>query len=292
VSNLLNLAPEDTVDDWIKRLVRVRWIMAIGTALIVSIANYLLSGNLHFSYLLITIAVLVGFNTAIYINSRLVKSRNTVPKYYPFLIHLQILFDLAFLTVFLHFLGGLETYFFFFYLIYVVIVCFLFNKLISFAYVCLTNLMYIGLLVLEWQEVIPHYNLPDFRSPLRFQQPVHIFSTIFTLMTASLLTAYIVLTMVNRLRERGRELLEMNNVCELKTHELMEANLSCELKTKELAELNSRLKKLDEARMQFIWAVTHELRAPSAAIQSYLRLIQEGYIQIYFIIILYVYFPP
>mgnify|MGYP003887448313 CR=1 FL=1 len=111
-------------------------------------------------------------------------------------------------------------------------------------------------------------------------------------MTASILTAYIILTMLHRLREREQELLEMNHACELKTRELMEANmacelksrelaeanLSCELKSKELAELNSKLKKLDEARTQFIWAVTHELRAPSAAIQSYLRLIQEGYI--------------
>lgn len=58
----------------------------------------------------------------------------------------------------------------------------------------------------------------------------------------------------------------------------MEANLSCEVRAQELAELNARLKELEKARALFIWLVTHELRAPVAGIQSYLKLILEGYV--------------
>lgn len=38
------------------------------------------------------------------------------------------------------------------------------------------------------------------------------------------------------------------------------------------------LERRDKIRSQFIWVVTHELRAPVAAIQSYLKLILEGYV--------------
>jgi len=180
--------------------------------------------------------------------------------------------------------------------------------------------LFLAILVLEWQELIPHYNLSGFRLLSRFQQPIHIFTTSFTLLATSLLTAHIVTTMIRRLRGREQELLEMNVACQLRTRELSEANISCELKTKELAdmvqklqdrereltesnlvcelktkelaesnfvcelktnelaELNARLERLDKARTQFIWAVTHELRAPVAAIQSYMKLILEGYI--------------
>jgi len=60
--------------------------------------------------------------------------------------------------------------------------------------------------------------------------------------------------------------------------ELLEANSSCEVRAGELARLNARLAELDKARSQFTRLVTHELRAPVAAIQSYLRLILDGYV--------------
>jgi len=203
-------------------------------------------------------------------------------------------------------LGGIETPFFFFYLIYAVIACFLFSKSRSFAYAGLINSLYLGLIILEATEAIPHYNLVGFRSPLRFQQAAHIVVSSLSLASPSFLIVYFTTSIVARLREREKDLTESNLACELRTRELAEANTACEIKTqelwdanyscevktreleektyeleiktKELAELNSRLEKLDKARVQFIWLVTHELRAPIAGIQSYLRLILDGYI--------------
>jgi len=289
-------------NEWMKRLIRIRWMIAFGALFIAFTANYLLPNTIPFYSLLITIVTLAGFNIALSI----LQSKIALSKRYAVLAHLQMMLDLMFLTIFLHFLGGLETHFFFFYLIYIVIAGLLFGRRMCFAYVGLVNLMFLSLLVLEWQEFIPHYNLYEFRSPLRFQQPIHIFTTSFTLIATSLMTAYVVSTIIGKLRERECELLEMNVSCELRTRELMEANqacelrtkelaesnlacelktkelaeanLSCELKTNELAELNTRLEKLDKARIQFIWAVTHELRAPVAIIQSYLKLILDDYI--------------
>jgi signal transduction histidine kinase len=278
MSGLFDLILEGNSGEWMKRLIRIRWMMAFSMLIIILLANYLLPHNIHFFALLMSIIVLVCFNIILSIYSRMIIPTNISSKQYTFVAHLQIILDILFLTVFLHFLGGLETHFFFFYLIYIVIAGFLFERRMSFIYVGLANLIFLGLLLLEWQELIPHYNLYDFLSPLRFQQPIHIFTTSFTLLATSLLIAHIVSTMVEKLRERERELTEMNVACELKSRELAEANLSCELKTKELADLNTRLKKLDEARTQFIWAATHEMRAPVSAIQSYMNLILQGYI--------------
>jgi signal transduction histidine kinase len=306
VSKIFHLALENNSSEWMNRLIRIRWIIAFSTLFITIVASYLLPNAIHFYPLLITIIIFVGFNTALFIHSHLVKSKSVSSGHYAFIAHLQMLIDLLFLTIFLHFLGGLETHFFFFYLIYVIIASFLFNRSISFTYAVLANIFFLTLLVLEWQELIPHYNLYGFRLISRFQQPIHIFATSFTLFITSLFAVHIISTMVGRLRGREQELLEMNVACQLRTSELSEANQSCELKTNELAEmvqklqdrereltesnlvcelktnelaeLNARLERLDKARTQFIWAVTHELRAPVAAIQSYMKLILEGYI--------------
>ena len=256
--------PEEELAERIDWLIRFRWLTALGALFIVLAANYLLPGVLPMSFLLATIASLAICNFLFLLYYRRLRSLEASPKHYAKFTHLQLVLDLVFITAFLHFLGGLETPFFFFYLIYVVIASILLPRAASFAYAGLASFLYIALLVLEWLEFIPHYNLAGFRIPVRFQQPIHVFTASFTLTTTAFLTAYFASSIVARLRERGRE--------------LMEANLSCEVRAQELGELNARLEELDKARAQFILLVTHELRAPVAAIQSYLKLILEGYV--------------
>lgn len=94
------------------------------------------------------------------------------------------------------------------------------------------------------------------------------------------------------LAQLNEQLAAANLACELRAGELAQlneqlaaANLSCELRAGELAaaneqlaEMNQKLKELDDARMQFTLLVTHELRAPVAAIHSYIKLILDGYV--------------
>ena len=99
-----------------------------------------------------------------------------------------------------------------------------------------------------------------------------------TLASTLFFTTYVASSIIARLRVQNEELIQSNLACELRTEELLEANLACELRSQELATLNTRLRELDAARMQFTLLVTHELRAPVAAIQSYLKLILDGYV--------------
>ncbi len=68
------------------------------------------------------------------------------------------------------------------------------------------------------------------------------------------------------------ELLRAANAeCSARRHELERLN-------DELALANRKLRELEDVRAQFTLLTTHELRAPVAAIQSYLKLILEGYV--------------
>jgi len=53
-----------------------------------------------------------------------------------------------------------------------------------------------------------------------------------------------------------------------------------ELSIRELRKENDRLEKLLQARSQFIRLVTHELKSPVAAVENYLKLILQGYIDL------------
>jgi signal transduction histidine kinase len=81
-----------------------------------------------------------------------------------------------------------------------------------------------------------------------------------------------------RLETRSEHMRELNE-------QLRVANAQCSRQRNELAKLNGqlvqandKLSALEDARAQFTLLVTHELRAPVAAIQSYLKLILEGYV--------------
>jgi signal transduction histidine kinase len=51
-----------------------------------------------------------------------------------------------------------------------------------------------------------------------------------------------------------------------------------EQETKFLAEEKERLEKLDQAKRKFLSLVTHELKSPVAAVENYLKLILQGYV--------------
>jgi signal transduction histidine kinase len=264
MTGVFRIPTEQELGEQMEWLIRFRWLIALSELLVVLVASCLLPGVLPLPSLLATVVGLAICNVILLLYTRRLRSLKAVPRRYAASVHLQLLLDPLFLTCFLHFLGGLETPFFVFYLIYVVIASVLLPRAGSFAYAGLVSALYVALLLLEWQGIVPHFNLTGFRAPVRFQEPIHVSSVGFTLVAASFLTAYFASTIVARLRERERE--------------LMEANLSCELRAGELAQLNIRLEELDRARAQFIWLVTHELRAPVAAIQGYLKLILGGYV--------------
>jgi len=252
------------LNERIDRLIRFRWLVVLGALFIVFAGNRFLPGTLQMLPLLVVIAILAVCNVLFFLWFRWLRSAEVISRHYAKFIHIQLVLDILLLTIFLHFLGGMETPFFFFYLIYVVIASILLTRTASLVYAGLVSLMYFALLSLEWLEIIPHYNLSGFRIPSRFQQPIHVFTVVFTLAVTALLIVYFTSTIMSKLRERERGLIE--------------ANLSCELKTQELAKLNVQLEELDKARAQFTMIVAHELRAPVAAIQSFLKLILEGYV--------------
>jgi signal transduction histidine kinase len=83
---------------------------------------------------------------------------------------------------------------------------------------------------------------------------------------------------LGRLEARTLHMSELNEL-------LREANLECRARRDELERLNAelalanrKLRELEDVRAQFTLLTTHELRAPVAAIQSYLKLILEGYV--------------
>ncbi len=315
MSDLLVIPIHQELEKRIFWMIRLRWLGAAAAFLLVWVTNGVLPQVLPLGALMGVIGGVLAYNLALYLHARRLSHLDAAARCNSATTntHVQITLDLLTLTLLLHFSGGLENPFIFFYVLHIITSSILLSKKDSFIYAGLAILLTCGMLVLEAGGVIPHYNLKGYRLSTRYTEPLHIVSISASLSSVLLLTAYFASSIMEHVRAEAREMSHVNAelaasnlacelrtqeltvlneqlatsnlACELRTQELTAlneqlaaSNLACELRTQELAAMNERLKELDDARMQFTLLVTHELRAPVAAIHSYIKLILDGYV--------------
>lgn len=264
VTEILHIPLDHELGDRSRWLIKGRWMLIGLTIILVLLTHFVLGVELPLSALWFTIGAVALYNSLFWVLAYRLTSRTAPRETLALLLHMQLTADLLAFTILLHFTGGLENPFSTYYVLLVLIGSILTTRRASLIYALLASALWIGLLLLEAGGIIPHYNLAGYRLPIRYAELAHILSVSFVLVTLNLTVAFFSSGIISRLRAGE--------------HQLYEADQSCELRAGELARLNERLTALDRSRSMFIRLVTHELRAPVAAIQSYLRLILDGYV--------------
>ncbi len=181
--------------------------------------------------------------------------------------NIHIIVDLAALTVLLHYTGGIENLFIFYFVFHVILAGILLHYRV--AYLVATWAIFLVLLLvgLEYYEIIPHVHLEGFAAANLHQQGSYILGVLVALSTCLYASAYMVTSISGELRKRQRE------VVALQQKGLTE-------KTQELAEAGQELTKLEEGRqhlLRFLAIASHDLKAPLSAVQSYIQLMLGGF---------------
>lgn len=254
--------------DRIKWLVKLRWLAVIGTVVAISVASVRLPGVLPLTQLFALNAFIAFYNVFFYLYAhemRVWDREDLKLCCATVLVHAQIVLDLLCLTLLLHYSGGIESPFFAYYVLHIILASILLSRLASSVYAALAVGLYSLIAFGEYSGALYHVHLVSIVDPDLYRRETYIVAAIFALATTLFFAVYIASSITSQLRQREIELAEARNVCELRSDELAEAN--------------EKLKELDKAKTLFLLTVTHELRAPVAAIQSYLDLILQGYIE-------------
>ena len=264
MSEILHIPIYRALADRVRWLIKLRWavllVIFVGTLL----GHRVLADMLPMNYLYAAYAAIALVNAFSWVIAYRLVSPGASYQIHSVLMQAQVIADLFSLTALLHFSGGLENPASTFYPLLVLMGSILLTRRASYLYATLATVLWFGLLLAEASGLLPHYNLTGFRLPIRYSQPMHIVAEGLVVGCVSFAVAALSSSIIDQVR-RGE-------------HQLYEANARCKLRAGELAELNRRLQELDQTRTLLVRLVTHELRAPVAAIQSYLRLILEGYV--------------
>jgi signal transduction histidine kinase len=247
---------------WLRQYIRLRWV-AIGALLLGTwVARVFLGVGVPLVPVLSVIAAIVLYNVVFDIWQRRRERRGLEPEraacWCRRFAFAQVVADLIALTVLLHFVGGIETPFFLFYLFHVGFGGILLSRRDAYAVMVLAIGLFVLLVGMEFGGWLPHVHLEGFVSPNLYREPIYVAAVMVAFVATLAASTAGVTAIVGELRCR----------CE-------EQTLAQE---RELGEISQKLEELDRMRAFFLGLASHDLKTPLAVVANYLQAILDGFV--------------
>jgi signal transduction histidine kinase len=165
-------------------------------------------------------------------------------------INFQIFSDFIFLTLLLHYSGGIENPFIIFYIFHMVISSMMLSKKWTYIHTSFGILLFTSLSVAEYLGVIPHYSINKYISSLIQNDPLYLFSALVIFAATSYMVVYITSSLAGRLRTVEKK--------------LKEANLD--------------LVEKDNIKDEYVKRLTHDIKGHIGAIKSNLEVVYKHFV--------------
>lgn len=224
-------------------LIRLRWVAIAMLAIATFVSHRFMGVSLAAPALYVLSAGLVVYNAAIYGLLRSWTRTNKSPtaiRPVEWIVTFQIAADLLILAAILHFSGGIENPFSFFFVFHMIIASILRPRLQSYLQATLATILFGGLVLLEGGRVIPHYGLEGFAGHDLYRNGTYVLGFLFVFVV----TLYLVVYMTTSISEQ------------LRRHQA------------ELERANAQLEEKDQVKNQYVLRVTHDIKGHLAAVQS------------------------
>lgn len=188
--------------------IRLRWFAVVGVLCIVWVAYSwgLILSTLPFLYISL---ILLALNVAFLLHAKRVSDN---PGWATINARAQIISDLIILTLLLHFAGGAENPFLFYFVFHTILASILLERKESYLFAFTAVVLFGSMTLLEYLGAIPHHHLLyrnpflGLRGPELWRDPVYLSGTFFVFVTTMLISTYLTVSVATKLRERSRRL--------------------------------------------------------------------------------------
>lgn len=231
-------------------LVKLRWIAIAGVFLTVSVASWgfnIIEPSLPL-FLIAGLMVLYNFEAQIYPRHIAEKPLASIKRH----AGTHIVLDLLSLTVLIHFSGGIENPFIFYFIFHLVIASILLSKKVSYILATLNTLLLSSLIFFEHYGVLHHYHLGFLPEDL-WRNPIYISSVLFVFTSTLFFSVYLATSIMDTARARETETFELKESLEEKVVELEDAR-------KEVLFERNKLKSIIECMQEAVVFVDSENR--------------------------------
>jgi signal transduction histidine kinase len=236
----------------IRWFITLRWLAAAGLALAISGARFVLHVPLPLLPLYLGNALLILYNGICYLINRRLQTAIDSPAWIDRahrLANVQVLLDLSLLTYLIHYSGGLENPFSFYYIFHMIMSSILLTNRSAYLQATFAVLLFGLVMAGENFGALPHYSLsgavtaqPEFTGTVFLGRFLAFSSTLY-------IAVYLTTTIVNKLRQRERELEVSNGL----------------------------LAEQDRLKSRYVMTVSHDIQSSLAAIESCLQTVLDGF---------------
>jgi signal transduction histidine kinase len=254
---------------WLRVFVIVRWITILGILAATLVASRIFDIEFPTPAAYGVCAFLALSNLVLLLQSRRLGKMQTSLSIRRARIYgtIHLLIDLVAFAVLIHFTGGIENPFIFYFVLHIIGASIILHY--TSVYLLATSvIVMVSLLVgLEYAGVMPHVNLVGFAGAGLYRQGSYVLAMLVVLASALFATTYMVTSVVGELRKRQREVMQLSQRLLGK-------------RTRELEQASQEIAKMEEARnrfLQFLGVTVHDLKAPLTAIQSYFWVMLGGF---------------
>ncbi len=230
-------------------LIKLRWVAILVLGLGVFFAKYAMKVALPEKKLYFMTGVLLLYNFILFAYIRQLTKSGKEPeeKTISKMIMFQIFADLFILTAILHFSGGVENPFCFFFVFHMIIGSILCKKRSSYIQAAAAISLFSLIVFLECFKIIPHYELTGFAAHGLFEDFTFISGTLFVFSITLILVVYMTNSIMEQLREQEDG----------------------------LEQANQKLEEKDKIKNEYVLRVTHDIKGHLAAIESCINPVQS-----------------
>jgi signal transduction histidine kinase len=254
---------------WLRVFVTVRWITILGILAATLVASRVFDIEFTTAPVYGVCGFLALCNLALLFQARSLRQMPAELSIHRARIYgtIHLLLDLFAFAVLLHFSGGIENPFIFYFVLHIIGASIILHY--RSVYLLATSVIaMVALLVgLEYAGVIPHINLAGFADPGLYREGGYILAVLVVLGSALFAASYMATSVVGELRKRQREVVQLSQRLLGK-------------RTKELEQASQEIAEMEEARnrfLRFLGVTVHDLKAPLTAIQSYFWVMLGGF---------------
>ena len=245
---------------------RLRWFGAAGLAGLALFVHFALELALAWRALLVLAAIIAAYNLLFHFLLLLLerKRRDTITfKQLELLANLQIGLDLVFLTLALHYSGGVENPFIMVYLLHPIIAGILLTPQSAYLQAGWATLLFVAMAVCEATWPALHRPVGNYLPVGFFRAPLVIAGETAAVAVSLYACVYLASSITRRLHGQDRRLREAHKALERRSAELMRTI--------------NELQELEERKSRFLGLAVHQLRGPLAATEGCLAAACDGY---------------
>lgn len=231
-------------------LIRLRWIAVTGVFLTVLCVTNIFRIPLEVFPIYIIACLLVLCNAAYTIFLKRIR-RNATGDLFRVtnrFANAQIFLDLVFLTGLIHFSGGIENPFIFYFIFHMIIASILLSRRASFLQATFATFIFCFIVALEYLGALHHYPLEGFVPVTLHNNLLYVSGELFVFISTLYIAVYMATSISARLRRREES----------------------------LEEANILLNEKDRIKSEYVLRVTHDIKEHLSAIESCVEPVAKG----------------